>query len=129
MNQGEHMRISEGPLTQRQEMVAHYSLQGNRHKEIAKKMGITLVVVRQEVHHITNKMGASTQVEAMALYATARAYRNAAALLMDWVIPDDGDSEANGALNDLAQKFLKWHDVLMSGRFGEWEDASYEEPR
>lgn len=77
------MTIKDGPLTTRQVRIIELVSQGMRHKEIASKFGMSLAVVRQEVTTVTHKMGASTSHQAVALYARAQAFMDAATFVHD----------------------------------------------
>lgn len=102
--------IKEGPFTPRQERIIDYVIEGKRHKEIASLTGIGLSVVRQETITITHKMGATTSAQAVATYATATAYRNAAAQILGTRIPNPGPEEThvNHVLEGIAKLFQEW---------------------
>lgn len=103
--------IKEGPFTPRQERIIDYVTEGKRHKEIASLTGIGLSVVRQETITITHKMGATTSAQAVATYATAIAYRNAAAQVLSVRVPDpDNETEehVNHVLEGIAKLFQDW---------------------
>jgi len=75
------MTIKDGPLTFRQAAIVGHIAAGMRHKEIAKKVGVTLGVVRQEALNITRKYGAETSAQALAMHSRAEAYLLAAELI------------------------------------------------
>lgn len=112
------MRISEGPLTQRQTLIISYLMDGHLHKEIAKKMGVSPEVIRQESVRIMRKMEAKTSAEALTKYAGCIAYRNAAAQLLASRIAnpiDKGDLHVNHVLEGIAALLMGWHDAEMPG--------------
>ena len=76
-----HVSIKDGPLTPRQAAIVGHIAAGMRHKEIARKLGTTLGVVRTETQNITRKYGAETSTQALAMHSRAEAYLSAAELL------------------------------------------------
>lgn len=119
--------IKDGPLTERQTDIIERVIEGKRHKEIAsivtyhlqraddpepvRFVGCHLGVVRQEVTNITQKMGAKTSAQAVAKYATAIAYRNAAAQVLSVRTPNpdnEVDEHVNHVLEGIAHLFQDW---------------------
>lgn len=103
-------------LTERQIRHLEYTLQGKRHAEIADLMGMTVHAVQSEAVRITQKFGAKSSVQAMHIYTTAKAYREASNYLRAAKIPapvGDKDKHVNHVLDGLADLFMQWHDFRM----------------
>lgn len=75
------MGIKDGPLTERQTKIIELASSGKRQNEIAKEIDASYPVVRMEVNAVIHKFGADSSGQVYALYATARAYREAADLI------------------------------------------------
>ena len=75
------MGIKDGPLTERQTQIIELASSGLRQNEIAKEIDTSYPVVRMEVNAVIHKFGADSSGQVYALYATARAYQEAADLL------------------------------------------------
>lgn len=115
--ENDSVSIKEGPLTERQIHILNHLRAGKRHEEIAKAWAtvpggdgeprtITVSVVKQECQTITAKFGASTVMQAVSLWATAQAYREAATLIDSHrsTEPDNEvDQHVDYVLNGLAQ--------------------------
>lgn len=90
--ENDNVSIKEGPLTERQIHILNHLRAGKRHEEIAPMLApapghrsipqaVTVSVVKQECQHIRVKFGTSTVMQAVSLWSTAQAYREAATLL------------------------------------------------
>lgn len=102
------MTNKEGPMTERQTEIIEMIADGNRHKAIAKELGIGLSVTRQEVTNFTVKFGAETSFEAVAKYSRAKAYQDAADELRKAKVPvpiDATEMHVNHVLDDLVTWF------------------------
>lgn len=65
------------PLTPRQADILRHVGAGLQNKEIAQRMGLSLCTVRNHVHHILEKLGVHSKLEAVSL-----AFRNG------WIVPE-----------------------------------------
>lgn len=100
-----------GPLTARQERIIELISEGKRHRDITTRTGIPLNTVKHEMSVIVPKMGAETSAQACATYATAVAYRNAAAQILGTRVrnsDDPSDVHVNHVLEGIAQLFQEW---------------------
>lgn len=109
------MTIKDGPLTERQTDIIERVMQGKRHREITQSSGIPVHIIKHEMANIIPKLGAKTSAQACASYATAMAYRNAAAQLLSGRVINPGPEEehVNHVLEDLAQLFRDWADQRL----------------
>lgn len=107
------MTIKDGPLTERQERILELLAKGDRHKQIASKLRVTIPVIRMETRVIVTKFGAQTTAQALAKYATGTAYRNAAAQVLSGRIAqpvDETEEHVNHVLEGIAALFRDWSD-------------------
>lgn len=105
-----------GPLTDRQTDILDYMAKGHRYQKIGTLMGLTLAQVKMEAHALIKKMGAHTAQHALATYATAQAYRNAAAQVRSgkiWAPDNEVDEHVNHVLDGIADLFKDWSDQRM----------------
>ena len=105
-----------GPLTERQTKVLELMANGHRYQKIGSLMGLTVHQVKLEAHAIIKKMGANTAQHALARYATAQAYRNAAAQVLAariWSPTTAGSKHVNHVLEGIADLFREWSDMRM----------------
>lgn len=80
-NEEDSLPIDNGPLTERQTAIIGHVRAGLRYRKVAEKLGISEVLVRQEVVTINRKLRATTLQQAIGIYATAQAYLGVAVLL------------------------------------------------
>ena len=105
-----------GPLTERQTKVLELMANGHRYQKIGSLMGLTVHQVKLEAHAIIKKMGANTAQHALSRYATAQAYRNAAAQVLSVRIPvpiDEAEVHVNHVLDGIADLLRDWSDMRM----------------
>ena len=105
-----------GPLTERQTRILDHMTNGHRYQKIGSLMGLTVHQVKLEAHAIIRKMGTKTAQEALAQYATARAYRNAAAQVRSgkvWSPVDETEEHVNHVLDGIADLLRDWHDMRI----------------
>lgn len=100
-----------GPLTDRQTDILDAFADGLRGMQIATRLGVSVPLVRREVMHITAKLKADTFTQATRIYATAQAYRNAAAQVRGgriWSPVGETEEHVNHVLNGIADLFDDW---------------------
>ena len=93
-----------GPLTPRQTQMMDLRAAGHRQTEVARILGITPQHVSTEVLIAVSKTGARSPGGAVARYAQAAAYRDAAKLLERGLFENPGGSEkaVNSVLEGMA---------------------------
>lgn len=109
-------RRTEGPLTPAQSTIIGALAAGRRQNEIAQHMGKSQQYISGEVQIITGKMGAKTTAEAVRIFATAQAYRNAGVQVRSakiWSPVDAAEEHVNHVLDGIADLFQSWHDQRM----------------
>lgn len=105
-----------GPLTERQTDILNYMAKGHRYQKIGTLMGLSVHQVKLEAHALIKKMGAQTAAHALATYATAQAYSNAAAQVRSgkiWAPGGEVDEHVNYVLDGIADLFKGWSDQRM----------------
>lgn len=105
-----------GTLTERQTDILDYMAKGHRYQKIGTLMGLSVHQVKLEAHALIKKMGAQTAAHALATYATAQAYSNAAAQVRSgkiWAPGGEVDEHVNHVLDGIADLFKDWSDQRM----------------
>lgn len=105
------MNPRKGALTARQIQILDRMSAGIRYAAIGDELGLSVSTIKNQAHYIPDKFGAATMPEAVRTYATALAYRDAAARLR--AVKGNGDEHVNHVLEGLAILFDREFDRRM----------------